>query len=421
MKAFLFCLACSPLAAQQIPFSDILRTALEDLRVVQNRDNLSQVRQLKFQVPLIRRAEARIGFNGSTLGDTIYGSIRNEDFYGVVVGPNSFRERRKQAAFHAATIAQYETERSVLLAAAVSERYQTYTQWYFARKLRVEQEKLAELLQKEVSLWQERLMRGMEIKISDLLQTERDQYNLLLQIQENGNTERLNRAKLGQYDAAFGTRLPDTSEIITPAVLEKQLLLLKNAPLETPSVALRDAQWRTAQAEYAVEHAQNRQIFNFLQVGYDNPVLPLTRPNRRRTFNNFSLRVAVEVPIPGNNNPRRAKAALDLLQADNNRHLTRLVYERNAALQVVEVENLMAAQRLCVQQMENSFTRRLLNDAALQSGMTAEEWMAAQILLQRRVIQCLDVQKQTVLAYLRLIETKGWMAREPVQNFFRIE
>jgi hypothetical protein len=315
---------------------------------------------------------------------------------------------------------ELEVERGVVLAAAVSERYQAYAAWYFAWKLRTEQEKLSQWLQKQADLWRIRIEQGVPVKASDILQNERDQYNLLLQIQENKNTEMLQLQRLRQYADWPPNQLPDTLGITTSTTIEQQLSALKSAPVYTPLTALREARWQVAKADQAMEDAQNRQIFNFVQIGYDDPVLAVVRPNRRRTFNNFSFRVAVEMPIPGNNNPQRAKAAIDALEARSDRDITQQLSERSAALQVTELENTLSARQACSLQIEKSLTRRLLEDPTFLQQMTPAEWIEGQILMQRRALQCLETEQQMLLAYLRLLELKGWLAREPLQNFLTI-
>jgi len=403
--------------AQKSGFNEVVFSALTDVRLTQNQQTTEVARNLNFKVPLIRRAEARLGFNGSTLGDSLYGSVRNEDFYGFVIGPNSLRERKRQEDLKNAYIRQYQSERPVLLAAVLLERYQAITGWYFTKKIGVEQQNLADLTVKKMEILREKLEQGLEVKVSDVLEAESDQNNLLLQIQETNNLARFHQAKLLQWLPDYALPPLDSSNMIAIRTIERRVSTLKNTRNTAPILAFRQSQVQLASADRALENAQNRQIFNFLQIGYEDPVLPLVVPNRRRTFNNFSFRIALEVPIPGNNNPQRATAALEVLEARNNAQNAVQLNEKNVALQFVRVENLLASHKDCIEKTENSLIRRMLNDEKLRFQMSAAELLEAQIIEQKLLLRRITIEQEIMTEYIRLLDLKGVTAQEPLSNY----
>jgi hypothetical protein len=412
---------CCPLIAQQISVDSVIFSALRDENLLRHEQHTEQVRQLRFKVPYIRRAEARIGTNGSTLGDTLFGSIRNEDFYGFVIGPNSLRERRKQEALHEAYIRQFESARTVLLAAALLERYTSTAEWYHAQKIGAAQQKLSDLMAQKMDILRAKMDQGLSVKPGDVLDTERDFQNIQNQILETQQTVQYFAARLAFFLPENAARI-DTLGFITGKTIEsrgKAMLLMGGAATDaSPALAWRSAKNAVANADYALEKAQDRQIFNFLQIGYEDPIrAPI--PNRRRTFNNFSVRLALSVPISGNNNPQRAAAAIDAIEAQQDLMTTQWTLNRNITLQTTQFNQIATTQATLKIQKERSLALKMLNAPAMLQQMTAEEISEAQIMVQKMAVQIAQNERSLCLAYIRLLDLKGWTTQMPLRNYLR--
>ena len=281
------------LFAQKITSTDLLRSATADERLTLNQQTIAYARSLRYRVPLIRKVEARLGINGSTLGDTLFGTIHNEDFYGFVISPNSLRERRRQAELKTAQVGIYENERAVLLQQVALDRCQPLVALHFDQLLDTTRRELLHLLGKKETLLRAMLDQGLDVKVKDVLDTENDRNALELSLSELAHARTLHQAKLRQW-------LPDRSDpqldhtgYIRPATLAQRTEMLKSAPNLSPALAYREAETRHAAADWALENAQNRQVFNFLQVAYQDPVVTPDLPKKFNAFNNFSVRVAL--------------------------------------------------------------------------------------------------------------------------------
>ena len=93
---FLLICSLSISYAQKTTTKTVLSTALKDDRLTRNQQLITLAQGLKFNIPIIKEVQLRLGINGSVLDDTIYGYVRNEDVYGLQLSTNSFREIRQQ-------------------------------------------------------------------------------------------------------------------------------------------------------------------------------------------------------------------------------------------------------------------------------------------------------------------------------------
>ena len=115
------------LCAQVLTSTDVLKTAAADPRLGQNQSLQRLAGNLKMTDPLLRQIAVRVGTNGSALGDTIYGYLRNEDTYNLQIGFNSWWERKRQRQVQSALVGAYAAETRLLEQQALAERYQART------------------------------------------------------------------------------------------------------------------------------------------------------------------------------------------------------------------------------------------------------------------------------------------------------
>lgn len=411
-------LGLKTVTAQPLTSRELLQSATADERLALNQQTIAYARSLRYQVPIIRRVEARLGFNGSTLGDTLFGTIHNEDFYGLVLGTNSLRERRRQADLKTAQIGIYENERAVLLQQVVLDRFQVLVALYFAQQLDTARRELLRLLGKKETLLSEMLDQGLDVKVKDVLDIENDRNTLELSLSELAHTRAVQQAKIQQWLPNGPSLQLGFTDYIRPPTLAQRAEMLKNAPNLSPSLAYREAETRYAAADWALENVQNRQVFNFLQLAYQDPVVTPDLPKKFNAFNNFSVRVALAVPIPGNNNPKRSEAALQLREAQVSAQSARLLNERAVDVQYVRVKNLLDQHWACTEKVHNSLIKKILDSDAMRQQTTALELADLQLAHQKLKVRLVEIEQELNLEYLRLLELKGVLGQEPVRNYF---
>ncbi len=405
----------STIYAQNISTTIILASANDDRRVQQNLQITDFTKALNYTLPYLKKVEGRIGINGSALRDTIFGGLRNEDYYGISISPNSLLERKRQFALKAAQVGVYAAENRVLLQQALSERYQLLATIYFGKKLLVERGKLIPILQKKHETVRAMIEQGVDIKVKDVMDTENDRNYLALALMDIENNLALELKKMQQY--IENTNI-DFSTIIDVVTIAETVMKLKASNLiENPLLHYKKIQQDFAAAKYNIEDAQNRQIFEFAQIGYQNPIAVEALPKRINISNNFSLRFGVQLPISGNSNKKRAEALLQQREAENSFSTTALLNQRSIELQYIKVENLIKQHRACTEKAEQSLFKKLLTNQKLMAQITVLEVLEIQLSQQKLEIRCTEIAQDLMNAYIQLLDLTGAMSARPLKNY----
>lgn len=399
------------LSAQILKIADVLATAETDTRLAQNQSLQNLAQGLKMHDPLIRQVALRVGINGSALGDTIYGYLRNEDTYQLQVGFNSIRERQRQRQVKTAQIAAIAAEGSLLRQQALVERYQALAGYFFVAPELAACRRLDSLLEKEHQILREMLATGaLDVKVSKVLDAEDDRSRNRLAAQELENELALHRNRLRQFVGDFSDL--DRSELLALADIRARVAALKAAPpAEQPLLAVKNADVELEKANLGYVSAQNKQILNNFSVGYQRP-LYLEYPKRFNTFNNFNARVGLTLPLPSNNRFKKADALLDLREAQNDAAWAREKTEKEVEMQLARLENLFKEHDLAQERLANSLIRKMLDNAALRTQIMPLEIVEMEIAQQKMAIHQAGLLADIAANYVRLLEISGAIGQE---------
>lgn len=403
--------------AQILRIKDILESAENDEKYRANQTLNLFTKSLKYNIPYIKKVELRLGINGNALSDTLYGNIRNEDFYGLLISPNSLREIREQKRLKAAQIGTYEAEKSLLKHNALFERYQTLVPLIFAPQLQHEKMLLDTLFLQKYAIVQQMLEQGVDIKIKDVMDAENDRNLMRLALLDLENSVLNNEAKIKQFMNNQQFQHIDFQNVISIYQIENWL---NTQPFDTsahPSLAFRTATSQLANANFRVENAQNRQIFNFLQVGYENPILILEAPQKQKSVNNFSLRFGFSLPIPANNNLKKSESLLEAKIAQENEQVIKSLNKKAIDLQVIKVRNLLKQFHLCDERLKENLIHKMLKNEKLLLQITPLEIVDLKITQQKLSIRRTEIAQDITNEYIRLLELSGFLSRLPLQNF----
>ncbi len=403
------------IAAQPVSMEAVLASARTDARVLAAADMPTFTQSLNYRLPLLRKVELRLGMNGNLFRDTLYGDIRNEDFYGLYIYPNSLRERRLQRDIQPAQASVYEAGSRIVWQQAVLERYQALTQLYFSGRLLEARASLDSLLAVKQRLMLQMLDQGVEIKVKEVVDTENDRSALQFGISEAKNDIRLQTAKIRSFVQPDATaEAVRFDSFITPDVIASVLVKM---PEELPSMDYRVSKIRLAQAGLALENVQNKQILSFIQVGYDLPVVTEPLPKRLNPANNFSVRIGLALPLPGNNNLKRANAALELREAQNELKTTEQQTRKSIESQRIRVENLIALYRNLRDQTAESLIGKLLDADNSQVQLTPLELVELYVSRYKRDLRVLETESEIADEYLKYLETSGKLGALPARNY----
>jgi hypothetical protein len=404
--------------AQKISTKDILATALTDERLQYNQQLAIFAQGLKFHVPLVKQIEARIGFNGSALEDTLYGYLRNEDYYGLQIGLNNFREIKQQKLVKVAQIGVYQSQNRVFQQQALVERYQSLVTVRFIQNAIAERQKLDTLLSKKHEILRVMMEQNVDFKVKDVMDTEGDKNSLQLALLDLENNRRFHQSKLQQFIQNKTFTEFDLSDFITvekiAQVVENQI----NTPSQFPVMDYKNAQTQYAVSRLDYVNSQNRQVFSMARIGFENPLyLELQPPRRFNTLNNFSLRVGLNVPLIGNNNFKRSESLLELKQAQNDADWVRQQNQKSIDIQYLKLTNLLKQHRFYKDKTEQNLVKKMLKNDKLLAQITPLELVDMQLTQQKLEIRTLEIVQEITSEYVKLLELTGILSALPLKNY----
>ncbi len=420
MKAIL--LACFtllpflPKIAAQVSTSEVLATARQDIRVQQSEKMAQTASSLRFHLPLLREVEARVGFRGSVLGDTIYGYLRNEDIYGLIISPNSLRVIKSQKAFQQAQINVYSAQRQMYLDEALILRYEALVGWYYAEQEAAGQKTLLDLLAKKLELLRLTAEKGLDIRVKDVVDTEEDRLKAVHGLMDAQQEHAMCLARIRQFLGTVEEVVPDTGDFVSLATISRFVQFSDSVAYAVPGTAFRERVGALEAVRLRLQNAQNRQIFTDLRISYDYP-LYLTRPNRFNTFNNFSLRVGLTLPLPGNNNFRRSNAMLDLKEAQMSAQRFAQNTREEARMERMRLSRLLDIYNSCRLVEAESLIPGMLANPELIAMLNPMDLVDLEIARQQMTLRTLETARDATLSYVRLLYLSGLLGRDPPVNW----
>ena len=410
----------SHLSAQPLRIADVLAGVENDVRVRQSQELAELATSLRYHIPILREVEARVGIRGSVLGDTIYGYLRNEDIYALQIETNSFREIKAQKNWRNAQIAALLAEKALHWEEALFMRYDACAGWYFMSAKRAAEERLSQLLLQKQELLRISAEQGLELSIKEVVSTEEDLLDIQNDLLETANTLRENQLSISLLaNVAEDAALLDTTNFITVTEIAAYLAKSESASRPNAAYQLRESLSDLSEAAFENANAQNHQVLNSLRINYDNP-LYLERPSRFNTFNNFSIRIGLRLPLPGNNNFRSSRALVEWREDQQAAERIAETLATQCIRQRLQLAQLLGLYQQCSDQEQRSLTARLLSDAALRPTLTAKELTDMEIIQQKLRLRRIEVAADVTQSYLQLLlldgqlqstERRNWLSR----------
>ncbi len=414
---FLSCFLTFSALKSQNTTTQFLQSYRNDERISSNQRLTDWLKKKTFHVPMLRKVELRMGINGSAFQDTIYGNLRNEDAYGIVISPNSFGERRKQKLYKLAQIGVFDAEKSVLLQQALLDRYQVVAELMFAPSLLRERAKLDSFFVQKQQILQKTIENGIDIKVKDLIDAENDR-NALQNVQLDLENQIQFQQNKAQQLANENLQIEENNRIKISNIFEIINALMLQKTAENPIVPFKLAQLKLANANMKVEKSQNRQIFNFFQIYYQNTIFEIPIPDKQKSVNNFSVRVGLMFPIVGNNNFKVAQTGLQAQILSENVGVTQSLTQKNVVLQTEKLQNLKKSYELCSRQIEQSPIKKMLDNEKLLQQITLLEVVELRLIQQKLIVKRAEIEREIAAEYVRLLDLTGAMSASPLKNYF---
>lgn len=412
-------LAVQSLCAQQVlRIADVFGGVENDLRIQQNAALQSTVEGLRMHDPLLQQVRLRIGFNGSALGDTIYGYLRNEDTYQIQVGFGSLQERRRQQQIKTARVARIAAETRVLRQEAIARRFEPLATLLYTEPQLAACRRLDSLYEKQQHILQKMLESEIfEVKVSKIVGVETDRERNQATIQALQNHILFEKNRLEQLVGSFAA-LDRSNAADVPDLLAHFVFLKNSTAGDNPLFAYLAADVAAQQAQLDYITAQNRQIFDHLQAGYQHP-LYLERPKRFNTLNNISFRVGLTVPITANNRFKQSNALLDVRKAQNEAAWARREVSTDRNNRTLRLDQLLAEYTQTEERRQSSLIKKILNNPTLLAQISPLEIVEMEIAQQQQIVRQASVLADIGVAWAAYLESVGVDEAGAAQYFLK--
>jgi hypothetical protein len=402
---------------QQVQVAEILASALQDQHITQHREIVAASSLLPLKDGLFRNVEGRIGINGSALGDTIYGYIRNEDSYGLIVSTNSFRERKQQAKVIQAEQTSLQAIGAVYLTEALALRYEAIIDFYFAQKEFSQHTAWQALLTERQRILRTMAEGGIAVKAKDIIECERDKLRAAQLQHDLEQKMQMRNLQLAQFLGKSAQISLDTAGFISLRQMRATVIDSEHNFASThPDLALLQSKLLLEKAKIAYAESQNKQVLQSVRLGYDRP-LYLTRPNRFNTQNNLSVRLGLALPLPGNNRFRKSLATIDQMKAQLD--LTDKSTAISEDLRTIKA-NMLAWTRILDRtqaEAQQSLIPVYLQDPILRASLTPLDINELHLIQHQAHASALSTEYEIAKCYLDFLSTTGLLGAQPEKNW----
>ncbi|MEO6191361.1 MAG: hypothetical protein ABIO44_14525 [Saprospiraceae bacterium] len=404
------------LTFSQVKIKDILNNSLLDIKVQNSILLKNEVKSLVFNSPWIKSVEGRVGITGSTLGDTIYGYLRNEDNYDLILRMNSFRMIKREKRVKKALEANLNTEAEWILESTLLERYELIIDYNFFGQ-EINQFNLQDnILKKRQELVREKVEMGLDFKVKELLQIEENRSKLSKDLFQLKQQFLECKSKLENLRVIDSIQFIDTFQFVTIEKIQNTLNNLDIVPEDNFEFQLKKSDMEIALAKLDYTNSQNTEIFDGIRFSYDNP-LYLTLPKKFNTINNFSIRAGFKIPISGNNNYRRSQAEIQLKEKELS---MQYVLEKNKFANHdlrVKIYSLIEFYNRCKRLETQSLYHSLMSNPISKQKLEPLDWYDLQWTYEENKFQYLSLSRDITKLYIQLLYTCGRLGKSPHINY----
>ncbi len=414
-------ISCINAGAQTVTPEQIIQSSFNDEKVTRDSQMETFVQGLDYHLPMVKKLEARVGFNGNNTRDSLDGNLRNEDYYSISLTTNKWREMKLQKAIKPAQYQVYSKEKEMLLMQALQDRYLVLINLYYSQESLTKRKELQTLLNTKNQLLQQMLNDGINIKISDALDVEKDLIQLYGFLQEDESSVVTYSARIGQF---MNFRTPVNVDFLNMISLKKVMInsvnLKQDSTKSHPSLEYKEAQYRFAKADYQLEKVQNTNIINSFQVGYNKPAYASEILKKFKPDNTLTFRVGIALPLTANNSYGRNNANIQQYNALLNWQSAQVMQMKSTIIQYSRLENTIRQYNTLLDIYEKGIVSKLLNNEQVMSQSTALEIIDLKIAQKKLEIYLINSAGNLMQSYVSLLESKG-LLKYDLRNIYLLE
>ena len=381
----------------------ILASAREDMAPGMQKRHTQYMQETNHGLPFVEEISLRT--------ETDRFNVDRQEYLGRV-SLNGWSEMRRVRELHSAELtAQQKTER-VYLHEALVDRYETIASIYQVLQELSLREQLQLVYEDKITVLKKMASLNVKPDLDELIKAEYDLDEEMLNIESShAQLEHLKNLVAILAPGAVGEWQLDTSHFITPAQMELVIDQLAVTVSQNPSLVQKQNKLEEIDAEYDLEKAESNQILDFLQVRYAG------RPDENSFDQDFSFGAGFLLPFKGSSTVKFNELKIEKNDADQEAQIYENELSRQLTIAMQKIKSLGIRYRMAEQQWKNS-----------QAGFTLEKYGVAQtegpfLLLSAKEMQLkremalLDVQRDMLEEYLKVLDWNGQLSVEPQVNY----
>jgi hypothetical protein len=389
----------------KLNMKEVLATAQKDERFVLNNQSLALAKGLNYHLPLLQKLDFRFGTDDYGLG---------QNQYGVGVSFNTFRQIRRLKEYQQVQTDVIEAQNNIYLQQSLMDRYECLYDMFFNKQLIKQYNELDTLLNKKNAVLKEQILRGLDVRIKDVVDNETDRYatQKILKTYEREWHERYQKLLLLTKQKELDI---DFKRFIDYKIIESVITTLPSVTdVNNLDMQVRQKQTALSKAELDIEKADNFRIFNGFQFGVE-------KKPKDDLFQNPFFRLNLSVPLMGNMRFKQNELLLQIKDYENRSQLLKTSLQQNAKMQTNSLKKLIEEHKSMISQQEKSLINTLLTNKKISAEMTASDLLDLKIIQRKGQIDITKSAFSLTQDYISLLNQTGMLINPPMKNYLSLD
>jgi hypothetical protein len=389
----------------KLNMKEVLATAQKDERFVLNNQTLALAKGLNYHLPVLQKLDFRLGTDDYGLG---------QNQYGVGLSFNTFKQIRRLKDYQQVQTSVIEAQNNLYLQQSLMDRYECLYDMFFNKQLIKQYNELDTLLNKKNAVLKEQILRGMDVRIKDVVDNETDRYatQKILKTYEREWNERYQKLLLLTKQKELDI---DFKRFIDYKIIESVVTTLPSiTDLNNLEMQVRQKQAALSKAELDLEKADIFRIFNGFQFGFEK------KPKDDLLQNPF-FRLNLSVPLMGNMRFKQNELLLQIKDYENRSQLLKTSLQQNAKTQTISLKKLIEEHKSMISQQEKSLINTLLANKKISAEMTASDLLDLKIIQRKGQIDITKSAFSLTQDYISLLNQTGMLINPPMKNYLSID
>jgi hypothetical protein len=389
----------------KLNMKEVLATAQKDERFVLNNQTLALAKGLNYRLPLLQKLDFRLGTDDYGLG---------QNQYGVGLSFNTFKQIRRLKDYQQVQADVIEAQNNIYLQQSLMDRYECLYDMFFNKQLIKQYNELDTLLNKKNAVLKEQILRGLDVRIKDVVDNETDRYatQKILKTYEREWHERYQKLLLLTKQKELDI---DFKRFIDYKIIESVITTLPSVTdVNNLDMQVRQKQAALSKAELDIEKADNFRIFNGFQFG-------LEKKPKDDLFKNPFFRLNLSVPLMGNMRFKQNELLLQIKDYENRSQLLKTSLQQNAKMQTNSLKKLIEEHKSMISQQEKSLINTLLTNKKISAEMTASDLLDLKIIQRKGQIDITKSAFSLTQDYISLLNQTGMLINPPMKNYLSID